>query len=769
MSPTNKTTAKSTGKTTSARTTGAKSGSVDATGKNLVIVESPTKARTLNRYLGAGFTVLASGGHIIDLPPKKFGVNIAAGFKPQFEMLPSRKKIAGQLISAAEKASAIYLATDPDREGEAIAWHIKSVIARRTKNGIYRVQFHEITKTAVTAAMKNPGEIDPRKVDAQLARRIMDRLVGYQVSPILWKTVTGGLSAGRVQSVALRIICEREAAIAAFVKEEYWTIDGSFSGEKVNRFNARLSKLDGEKAAIPNEDTAKSISQRLEKSRYRVLDITTTRKRRQPYPPYITSTLQQDGGRRLGYPVKRTMALAQQLYEGVELGERGLTGLITYMRTDSTRVANEAVVAVRDWIASEYGHEFVADRPRVFKNKKGPVQDAHEAIRPTDVRITPEIAGKYLTPELGKLYELIWRRFVATQMAEADIDLTVVTIGDGDSVEFRTTGQTIRFPGFLSVYADVKTEEDKEEETSAIPPGLTVGLPLNLEGLDSKQHFTQPPPRFNEASLVKELDENGIGRPSTYATIITTLLDRKYVDRQNRSFLPTDLGQTVNRILIDRFPDIFNIEFTARMEDELDKIETGEDKLKVLQDFYGPFDIALKAAEKARSELRKEAAKPVGRQCPKCGGELVYRWGRFGQFISCSSFPKCKYSENLESTPTVEVDTKCPKCGSPMVVREGRYGRFLSCSQYPKCRGILPLTTGLACPVEGCSGHLSERKTKKGRTFFGCSRYPDCKFTSWDKPTAGPCPQCTAPTLFVKTSKSGESTICHRCDWKKTE
>ena len=769
MSPTTKTTTRSASKTPAAKAAHHSSQPVSSAGKNLVIVESPTKARTLNRYLGAGYAVLASGGHIIDLPAKRIGVNIAADFEPQFEMLPSRKKIADQLVTAAEKANAIYLATDPDREGEAIAWHIRSLISPKTKNGIYRVQFHEITKSAVAAAMKNPGEIDSRKVDAQLARRIMDRLVGYQVSPFLWKTVTGGLSAGRVQSVALRMICERQAAIDAFVKEEYWTIDGAFSGDKVNTFKARLGKLDGEKAAIPNEDAAKTISSRLEKGSYSVDDIATTRKRRQPYPPYITSTLQQDAGRRLGFPVKRTMALAQQLYEGVELGSRGLTGLITYMRTDSTRVANEAVTAVRDWIVAQQGREYVSGSPRVFKNKKGSVQDAHEAIRPSDITITPEMAKAHLSPELTKLYELIWRRFVATQMAEAELDLTVVTITDGQGVEFRATGQTVRFPGFLSVYSDVRTEEDKEDESAVIPPGLRKGMAQRLEGLEPKQHFTQPPPRYNEASLVKELDEKGIGRPSTYATIITTLVDRQYVERQQRSFAPTELGQTVNRILVDRFPDIFNIEFTARMEDELDRIETGEDKVRVLQDFYGPFEQAMKAAEQAKGDVKRENARPVGRQCPNCGGELVYRWGRRGQFISCSNFPKCKYAENLESTPAVEVAEKCPECGSPMVLRSGRYGRFLGCSRYPKCKGILPFSSGFKCPREGCDGELSERKTKKGRVFYGCIRYPKCDFVSWDKPVAEACPQCGAPTLFVKPSRSGDTTSCRRCDWKKPE
>lgn len=733
---------------------------------SLVIVESPTKARTLSRYLGKSYEVMASGGHIIDLPSKRFGVEIENNFKPEYELLHGKDKIARALANAAGNAKMVYIATDPDREGEAIAWHISRYIARKVNNGIRRVQFHEITRRAVEDSLRNPGDIDMRKVDAQQARRVMDRLVGYKVSPILWKTVARGLSAGRVQSVALRLICERETEIEAFIPEEYWTIDGMFSGENVDPFSARLYKLDGKKVRIPNEKNTKEITDRLRSASYRILDINKSRKKRQPYAPYITSTLQQDTGRRLGFTVKRTMFIAQKLYEGVELGEKGLTGLITYMRTDSTRVSSEAVTAVRDWIASRYSPEFLSSRPRVYKNKKGAVQDAHEAIRPTDVRFTPDEVKPFLKPEEYKLYDLIWRRFIATQMKEAEIDVTVITIGDGAGIEFRTTGQIVIFQGFLLVYADMKVKDNAEDELTVLPLNIKVNLPLELLDLDPKQHFTQPPPRYTEAGLVKILDELGIGRPSTYATIISTLLDRKYVEREKRSFYPSDLGKTVNRILVMSFPEIFNVKFTARMEEELDRIETGGDWQKVLSDFYTPFSIALEAVENKKQELKKETIQPVGRDCPECREKLVYRWGKRGRFISCSGFPNCRYTENIETKEPVEVDQKCPQCGAPMLLREGKYGRFLGCKNYPNCKGVLPLTTGHRCPVEGCSGNLVERRSKKGRVFYGCDGYPKCKLTSWDPPVEGPCPECGIQTIFEKTTKTGTRKSCQRCGWK---
>ncbi|MCF7811718.1 type I DNA topoisomerase [bacterium] len=735
---------------------------------DLVIVESPTKARTLTRYLGKGYRVLASGGHIIDLPPKKFGVDIDKNFKPEYELLRGRKKIADTLAIAARESSSVYLATDPDREGEAIAWHISRYIAPSFKGKILRVQFHEITKKAILESLKVPGDIDKNKVDAQQARRVMDRIVGYKVSPLLWKTVARGLSAGRVQSVALRLICEREAEIDVFVPIEYWTIDGNFKGENIEPFIARLTKLDGNKIEIPSKKEVDQIVKRLKATSYSVIDIKKTQKKRSPYPPYITSTLQQDAGRRLGFTVKRTMSIAQQLYEGVELGSKGQTGLITYMRTDSIRVSNEAITSARDWVASNLTPEHLTATPRVFKNKKGKSQDAHEAIRPTDVSLTPEKVKNHLTPEQFKLYDLIWRRFVATQMKEAVFNVTTVIIGDGKGIEFNASGQTLMFSGFLTIYADVKNNGN-EENNIKVPKGLRVKMSLELLKLDPAQHFTQPPPRYTEAGLVKELDELGIGRPSTYSSIISTLIDRKYVDREKRSFFPTELGKTVNSILVASFPDIFNVKFTADMEEQLDNIETGGKWQTVLDDFYRPFNEALLAVEGRKDELKKTTMQPVGRNCPECGEELMYRWGKLGRFISCSGFPKCKYTENIEPQEPIEVKDKCPKCGGEMIVRDGRYGRFLGCKSYPECKGILPFTTGYKCPKDGCEGNIVERKSKKGRLFYGCDKYPDCKTTSWDPPAKGPCPECGAETIFEKQTKTGVKKTCLKCGWKGEE
>jgi len=741
----------------------------------LVIVESPTKARTLTRYLGSGYTVLASGGHVRDLPEREIGVDIARGFEPKYVELPDRAKIVGTLRKAAREAKQILLATDPDREGEAIAWHLSELIGRPLSD-FGRVQFHEITRHAVEEAINHPGAIDMQKVDAQQARRVMDRLVGYQVSPILWKTVTGGLSAGRVQSVALRILCEREAEIEAFVPTEFWTIDGRFKGGGGVPFLARLSEFDGKKVEIGEEGAAKSVVDRLKPQTYSVESVKKVRRKRAPYPPYTTSTLQQDAGRRLGFSVKRTMAVAQRLYEGVELGSRGAVGLITYMRTDSMRVSSEAIAAARDYIASHFGTPAVSREPRVYRNKKGAVQDAHEAIRPTDVRLSPQELKGLLGGDEMKLYDLIWRRFVATQMKDAEYDQTTVRIHGSEGALFKSTGQVLILPGFLQVMADLKVSDDKTDEAdksgeppdTALPPGLVEGMPLALLDLIPKQRFTQPPPHYSEASLVKELDEKGIGRPSTYAAIISTLFDRTYAERREKVLHPTPLGKTVNRILVDLFPQIFSVEFTARMEEELDRIEEkGDEWRKVMGDFYGPFSTALAAADKAKGDLKKETLEPVGRDCPQCGSPLVYHFGRRGRFIACTGFPKCRYSEGIEeNAPPVESDTPCPLCGGKMLVRSGRFGKFLGCINYPKCKGLLPLKTEHACPREGCTGHIVERRSKSGKVFFGCSHYPDCDFVTWDSPTAGPCSQCKAPTLFEKKSKAGTQVHCRRCDWK---
>lgn len=750
--------------------------------RSLVIVESPTKARTLSRYLGAPFVVMASGGHVRDLPERDLGVNIERGFDPQYQPLPGKKRIVDALKSAAAGARRVLLATDPDREGEAIAWHIAYLIGGDKRNDIRRVQFHEITKRAVEEAIASPGSIDISKVEAQQARRIMDRLVGYQVSPLLWRAVTKGLSAGRVQSVALRLICEREAEIVAFVTQEYWTIDGKFAGREVAPFVARLVKYSGKKVELSDEKSVKEAISRLIGRSYSIADIKRTTKRRQPPPPYITSTLQQDAARRLGYTVKRTMSIAQKLYEGMTVGDRGQVGLITYMRTDSTRVSPEANAMARAFIAENYGEDSVAPFVRTYKNKNSAVQDAHEAIRPTDVRLTPEIVKTHLSPEEFKLYDLIWKRFIATQMKEAVYNVTTVSITDGVDSEFRATGQVIVQSGFLILSepkatnrsargkageTDEKGEDAEAETLTDLPPNLSVGMPLDLLGLDPAQHFTEPPPRFSEASLVKELDEQGIGRPSTYATIISTLLDRTYIEKREKLLHPTELGQTVNRILVDRFPDLFSVKFTAKMEEELDKIEEGAAWRTVLSDFYEPFKVALEAAQGMVRDLKKVSVQEVGRSCPDCGKALLYRFGKKGRFISCSGYPDCKYAENLqnEGQPAAPVETseKCPKCGKPMLRRTGRFGPFLGCSGYPSCKTILPLTTPHSCIEPDCTGNVVERRSKTGKIFFSCSRYPDCKFISWDPPADGPCAKCGAPSLFKKTTRAGESVYCKRC------
>lgn len=743
----------------------------------LIIVESPTKARTLGKYLNSfdfesfkklkkestvdSFMVMASGGHIIDLPKKKIGVDVENSFEPEYELLRDKSVIAGELKRNSKEAQLVFIATDPDREGEAIGWHIKNLINSKEKNKIWRVQFNEITRNAVHNSLKTPGNIDQNKVDAQVARRVMDRLVGYQVSPLLWKTVNRGLSAGRVQSVALRLICEREEEISKFKKEEYWSIDGFFTGKKVELFKTILQRYDNKKVKISNEKESRIIIKQLESASYYVVDVKKTRKKRNPAPPYITSTLQQDAGRRLGMSVKKTMSIAQKLYEG---------GKITYMRTDSTRISTESIGKLRDYISVEYGPEYVNKSVRVFKNKKGAIQDAHEAIRPTDVKNSPKKFKSTLGSDEYRLYELIWKRFAATQMMPAELDVTTISIGDKVGIEFRVSGQIITFPGFLLVYEDiVKDKKDNDEKSDKIPANIETGMPLDLNKIIPNQHFTQPPPRFTEAGLVKILDELGIGRPSTYATIISTLLDRKYIERVEKALPPTELGQTVNRVLVNQFPDVFNADFTANMENELDKVETGSKWPDVVSEFYLPFSDALQKADENYKEIKKKLVTlPVGKKCPDCGMELVFRWGRSGKFISCSGFPTCKYAENLNKVEPVDVDIDCPVCGEKMILREGRFGKFYGCKKYPKCKGILPFTLGLKCPEDDCKGELSKRKSKKGRVFYGCSNYPKCDFVTWNEPVKGVCPNCKTKVLFVKKSaKTGDRKICLKCDYKE--
>lgn len=693
--------------------------------KNLVIVESPTKAHTIERYLGEDFAVVATMGHIRDLPKHRFGVNISDGFVPTYEPLPERKEALKRLQKAVRQAREIYVATDPDREGEAIAWHVKEALNLKD---LRRIEFHEITKDAVRRALERPREIDMQRVEAQQARRILDRIVGYMLSPLISKKIRSRLSAGRVQSVAVRLICEREREIQNFVPEEYWTITATLTPhEAPHLFEAKLLKrtTSDEKIKIPNGQQAQEILAELEGAIWRVIKVEEKEQRRHAPLPFTTSTLQQEASKRLGFSTKKTMAIAQELYEGVELGPEGATGLITYMRTDSTRIADEAQRAARAFIAAQYGEEFVR-HGETRSPKKAHVQDAHEAIRPTDVRRLPDDVAPYLTPDQLKLYRLIWQRFVASQMAPAVFDAVSVDIQAKDYI-FRATGSTLKFLGWLAVYEEARDEDakaDEEEPHGQLPP-LRQDQILDLIKLTPKQHFTEPPPRYTEATLVKALEENGIGRPSTYAPTISTILERGYVKLEKKRFVPTELGFLVTDALVKHFPKIVDVGFTALIEEELDKIEEGKlDRLTVLREFYREF---AEAFERAQREMASLKPQPIETEeiCPDCGSKLVIRTGRYGQFYSCSAFPKCRYTRPLEERPPAqeEIAVPCPKCG----------------------------------------GKLIKRYTRKGkRSFFGCENYPSCDFTVSQAPVKS-CPACKEGVLI----KSQEGQLV--CSNKRCE
>lgn len=722
---------------------------------NLVIVESPSKARTIKKFVGDNFKVAASLGHIKDLPQKSLGVDIQRDFKPRYEILAGKKKVVEEIRQAAQKAEQVYIATDPDREGEAIAAHVAEVISSIHPHP-YRSLFHEITRSAVRQAIQSPQKIDQRKVDAQIARRVVDRLVGYQVSPFIWKTVARGLSAGRVQSVALRLVCEREGEIRNFVSQEYWSIHASFSGKGVEPFRMDLVQVDGKKPNLPDKSATDSLVARVKGCTYCVSAYKKSTQLTRPYAPYTTSTLQQDAARRLKFSPKKTMVLAQTLYEGVEISGGESTGLITYMRTDSIRVAAEAIQSTRDRILDWYGKKYLPDETRTFKQKRR-TQDAHEAIRPTDVGRTPQELKGVLDSPLWKLYDLIWRRFVASQMAEAAFDVTTVE-AEGQRLLFRARGQKRVFDGYQRVYPP---ENDRGEELPAFPEGFGPGFPLDLKDVECKQHFTQPPARYSEATLIKVLDDLGIGRPSTYATIVSTLFERTYVKHEQRKLIPSPLGETVNKILVSLFPDIFEVGFTARMEEQLDKVEEGYPWVQVVRDFYKPFSHSLKEAEKNRKDIKREVQEVSDQICEKCGSPMVIKWSRRGQFLACSAFPKCRNTRPLDAP---EATGKiCPECGSELVIKEGRYGRFLGCSNYPKCRHIEPLSTGVKCPQPGCDGELVERSSKKGK-FYSCSNYPECKFRTRRRPEPVACPECGHP-FMVQTGQAQDDghLICPRC------
>jgi len=737
--------------------------------KNLVIVESPTKTKALKKFLGKEFMVEASVGHLKDLPKRNLGVEIENDFAPRYEIIKGKKKILTQLKSKSQKAKAVYLAPDPDREGEAIAWHIAQEIEKINPK-IFRASFNEITKAAVLEGIERAGQIDMNKVNAQQARRILDRLVGYKISPILWKTVFKGLSAGRVQSVALRIICERETEIENFVPKEYWSITAHLETQKSESFFAKLVKIEDKDFEIADQKEAEGICTDIKGKKFLVAKFSQEEKKRYPYAPYITSTLQQDAARRLYSSSKKTMMIAQQLYEGVELGDKGSVGLITYMRTDSPRVAEVAKKSAKDFIEKNFGPDYIPSKPREYKSKKG-AQEAHEAIRPTYIDYTPDEVKRFLSKDQFKLYQLIWNRFIASQIAEAIFQVTTVEI-EAEKYLFRATHSLQTFDGFLKIYQDIKEENSEEEEEFKLPL-LKEKDTLHLLELIPKQHFTKPPPRFTEASLIKELEGNGVGRPSTYAQIVSTIKQRKYVEAKSRKLFPTELGKTVNQILVKNFSHIFEVKFTASMEEELDKIEEGkEDRVKVLKDFYVPFQHNLKKVESNKGHIRKLTQQETDEACEKCGSPMIIRWGRNGRFLACSAFPKCKNTKPLpgEENGKLLPDQKCDLCGAPMMIKVGRFGKFLACSKYPDCKFTRPFSIGVSCPQEGCGGFLIERRTKGGRIFYGCSNYPECKFATWDKPINQPCPNCGAEFLVEKSYKAkGEYLKCLKCGYEELQ
>jgi DNA topoisomerase-1 len=744
--------------------------------KNLLIVESPAKTRTLKKFLGGQYAVEASVGHIRDLVKKDMG--IGPDYEPRYEVLAAKKDVVKKLRDAAKQAETVYLAPDPDREGEAIAWHIAEIL-RKDAADVRRVTFNEITKGAVLKALEHPGTIDLKKVDAQQARRVLDRMMGFRLSPLLWEKVKQGLSAGRVQSVALKMVCDRQAEIEAFRPEEYWLLGAELKASQPPVFSARLQRIQGRKAEVGSGEQAARIVQDLETGRFVVAKVERKESRQRPSPPFITSRLQQEAARRYGFSVKRTMALAQGLYEGREVGDRGSTGLITYMRTDSTRVAEEALQGARDYVAATYGAAALPETPNVYPSKAG-AQDAHEAIRPTSFDLPPDAVKDFVKEDEWKLYKLIWERFIASQMEPAVFDVTQVDVENGPYV-LRASGKVLKRPGFLAVYRETPDEEAAEEangEGATLPP-LAEGETLDLVKLLSEQKFTQPPPQFSEATLVKALEENGIGRPSTYATILSVLTDRDYVGRVEGRFRPTPLGRLVNGMLQQGFNDILNEGYTAALEEQLDEIEEGRLPWKrAVAEFDEKFTRDLETAGEQMPNVKREGV-PLDETCPECGSRLLMRFGRFGPFIACSNYPECKYTRNVEE-PAVETAAAaangaeeeippCEVCGRPMALKRSRFGTFYGCTGYPECKNIRkigpqaapPKPTGVACPECG-QGEIVEKRSRRGKTFWSCNRYPDCKFSLWKKPVPRECPDCGASFLLEKvTKKHGVQYVCN--------
>ncbi|HCK98994.1 MAG TPA: type I DNA topoisomerase [Candidatus Marinimicrobia bacterium] len=730
--------------------------------KKLLIVESPSKARTIKKYLGADFTVLASVGHIRDLPEKELGIDIEKDFKPKYVTIKGKTKIIQQLKAAAKDADTIYLAPDPDREGEAIAWHIAAAL-KVPEDRILRVLFNEITKSGVQYGIKHPRKIDLSLVNAQQARRVVDRLVGYQVSPVLWKTLYRGLSAGRVQSVALRIICEREAEINNFVAREFWDLTVDLEATENQQFTAKCVKIAGKKPDIPDEKTVRRHETVLKNATYIIDSVKEKEVSKSPPPPFITSTLQQETTRRFHYPATKTMVIAQQLYEGIDIGGERV-GLITYMRTDSVRISKEAIDGVRDFVSKRFGPEYLPNNPRYFKTRKKNIQDAHEGIRPTRFDLSPDQISEHLSPDQKKLYQLIWNRFAASQMAPARYQQKTVDVKAGDYL-FRVVSNDLVFDGFLKAWR----EEKKEEVSRKLPEKLTQGEEVSLIKLNTEQKFTEPPSRFSEGTLIKELDNLGIGRPSTYASIVSTILNRKYVERKTGTLIPTDLGKTVNQILVQNMPKIVNVKFTAEMEEDLDEVEGNKKAwLDVIREFYKPFKESLDSFDTQRKQIKASLHEKTDEKCELCGSEMVIKWSRNGKFMACSGFPECRNTRPILDTPAENLPEKtCPKCEGKMVVKQGRYGKFWACSNYPKCKTTEPFTLNIACPEPGCEGKLVEKRTRKGKTFYGCSAYPNCKFATWNEPVAAACPSCNFGILERKESRSkGSIIICPKC---KTE
>jgi len=751
--------------------------------KRLVIVESPAKAKTIGKYLGADYTVRASVGHVRDLPERELGVDIKNGFEPRYVTIRGKGKIIQELRRDSERVDEVILATDPDREGEAIAYHVAEQLGYdevgADRSRFSRVLFHEITKDAIKRALDHPLQLDMRKVEAQQARRILDRLVGYQVSPLLWKPIRPGLSAGRVQTVALRLITEREAEIRAFTPVEYWSITALLEKDG-QQFEARLHQIDGKKLELDNETVATSALNEVANLPFVLTELKRRQRLKNPPAPFTTSTLQQEAAKRLGFTAQRTMRTAQQLYEGVDLGSEGSVGLITYMRTDSTRVAESATTAARSLVRDSFGDRYLPDaaRPWGGKQQKG-AQEAHEAIRPTDAFRRPDSVKRYLDRDQARLYELIWLRFVAGQMSAAIFDTTTadfeLTSTTGHKYLFRATGSIMVFDGFTRLYQEAREDGDHGTLDDLAPlPELAEKDRVRVESITPAQHFTQPPPRFTEASLVKELERLGIGRPSTYAAIISTITDREYVTLDQKRFQPTPLGETVANVLVKLFPDVFSVSFTSEMEGELDRIEEGELQWQtVLQDFYTPFEKRLTEGANRSEEIIRDSIAGDAGPCPTCGKDLAVRWNRFGRFLGCTGYPECRYTRSVEGeekkepVPTGEM---CPKCGSPLVEREGRFGPFISCSNYPTCKHTKPRTVpGLTCPK--CKvGEVGEKRTRRGKPFWGCTRYPDCDWSAWDQPIPVECPNCAAPYLVKKSNKTrGDYLRCQMCQHEYTE